>query len=115
MNERLDILKELDDEIFNIIPADKNIELEIDSAGVFRESIYKVIVHTDEVLDLEEYESKKVNVSSKGSQEQGAQAKVISAATTKLPKLVLKKLMDSLQHGKNFMTHLTPQYIRILL
>ena len=51
--------------------------------------IYEVIVHIDEVL--EEYESKKVNVSSKGSQGHGAQAKVITAATTKLPKLVLKK------------------------
>ena len=89
LNERLDILKELDNEILNLIPADKDIEHEIDSAGVFRESIYEVIVHIDEVL--EEYESKKVNVSSEGSQGQGAQAKVISAATTKLPKLVLKK------------------------
>ena len=76
-------------EILNLIPADKDIEHEIDSAGVFRESIYEVIVHIDEVL--EEYESKKVNVASEGSQRHGAQAKVISAATTKLPKLVLKK------------------------
>ena len=73
----------------NLIPADKDIEHEIDSAGVFRESIYEVIVHIDEVL--EEYESKTVNVSSEGSQGQGAQAKVISAATTELPKLILKK------------------------
>ena len=58
LNERLDILKELDNEILNLIPADKDIEHEIDSAGVFRESIYEVIVHIDEVL--EEYESKKV-------------------------------------------------------
>ena len=64
-------------------------EHEIDSAGVFRESIYEVIVHIDEVL--EEYEPKKVNVSSEGSQGQGAQDKVISAVTTKLPKLALKK------------------------
>ena len=91
MNERLDILKELDNEILNLIPADKDIEHEIDSASarVFRESIYEVIVHIDEVL--EEYESKKVNVSSEASQGQGAKAKVISAATTKFPKLVLKK------------------------
>ena len=89
MNEKLDILKEFNNEILKILPADKDIELEIYSAEVFRVSIYEVIVHTDEVL--EEYESKKVNVSSEGSQEQGAQAKVISAATTKLPKLVLKK------------------------
>ena len=62
LNERLDILKELDNEILNLIPADKDIEHEIDSASarVFRESIYEVIVHIDEVL--EEYESKKVNV-----------------------------------------------------
>ena len=89
MNERLDILKELNNKILNLIPADIDIEHEIDSAGVLRESIYEVIVHIDEVL--EEYESKKVNVSSEGSQGQGAQAKVISAATSKLPKLVLKK------------------------
>ena len=89
LNERLDILKELDNEILNLIPAAIDIEHEIDSAGVFRESIYEVIVHIDEVL--EEYESKKVNVSSEGSQGQGVQAKVISAATTKLPKLILKK------------------------
>ena len=89
LNERLDILKELDNDILNLIPTDKDIEHETDSAGVFRESIYEVIVHIDEVL--EEYESKEVNVSSEGSQGQGAQAKVISAATTKLPKLVLKK------------------------
>ena len=88
LNERLDILKELDNEILNLIPADKDIEHEIDSAGVFRESIYEVIVHIDEVL---EDDPKKVNVSSEGSQGQGAQAKVISAATTKLPKLALKK------------------------
>ena len=73
----------------NLIPTDEDIEHEIDSAGVFRESIYEVIVHIDEVL--EEYESEKVNVSSEGSQGQGAQAEVISAATTKLPKLVLKR------------------------
>ena len=89
LNERLDILKELDNEILNLIPADIDIEHEIDSAGIFRESIYEVIVRINEVL--EEYESKKVNISSEGSQGQGAQAKVISAATTKLPKLVLKK------------------------
>ena len=65
MNERLDILKELDNEILNLIPADIDIEHEIDSAGVLRESIYEVIVYIDEVL--EEYESKKVNVSSDGS------------------------------------------------
>ena len=56
MNE---ILKELDNEILNLIPADKDIEHEIDSAGVFRESIYEVIVHIDEVL--EGYESKKIS------------------------------------------------------
>ena len=38
LNERLDILKELDNKILNLIPADKDIEHEIDSAGVFRES-----------------------------------------------------------------------------
>ena len=54
MNERLDILKELDNEILILIPADKDIEHEIVSAGVFRESIYEVIVHSEEVF--EEYE-----------------------------------------------------------
>ena len=51
LNERLDILKELDNEILNLIPTDIDIEHEIDSAGVFGESIYKVIVHIDEVLE----------------------------------------------------------------
>ena len=45
---------------------------------------------------------KKVNVSSEGSQEQRAQAKVISAATTKLPKLVLKKFNGQLTAWRQF-------------
>ena len=102
LNERLDLLKELDNEILDLIPAEKDIEHEIDSAGVFRESIhvYEVIVHIDEVL--EEYESKKVNVLSEGSLRQGAQAKVISVATTKLPKLVLKKFNGPLTSWQEF-------------
>ena len=57
MNERLDILNELDNEVLNLIPADKDIEHETDSAGVFRQSIHEVIVHIEV---LEEYESKRL-------------------------------------------------------
>ena len=96
LDERLETIKQLDNQILEYLSTQSEIEKEIESAALFREPVYEVIVKIEEALSFCERERKKKEIQEQavmGALSNANQPAVVVSTGTKsrLPKLTIKK------------------------
>ena len=96
LDERLETIKQLDNQILEYLSTQSEIEKEIESAALFKEPVYEVIVKIEKALSFCEHERKKKEIEEQagsGALSNANQPAVVvsTGMKSRLPKLTIKK------------------------
>ena len=91
LEERLKTIKELDNQILDLLIEEKDIETEITEGGQYSDSIYETLLKIDGALTTNQKEREKAQNVHNASSIQPNSGFTYGGAKAKLPKLIIRK------------------------
>ena len=110
LEELLKTIKELDNQILDLLIEEKDIETEIMEAGQYSDSISETLLKIDEALTTNQKEKEKAENVQNASSIQPNSGVTYGGANAKLPKLIIRKFHVNI---KSFGTVLNLQSMKI--
>ena len=100
--ERLKTIKELDNQILDLLIEEKDIETEITEAGQYSDSIYETLLKIDEALTINQKEKEKAENVRSASSIQPNSGVTYGGVKAKSPKLIIRKFYGAAHKYQEF-------------
>ena len=102
LEERLKTIRELDNQILDLLIEEQDIELEITDAGQFSDLIYETLLKIEDILATSQKEKKKVESAAKNEHSIISGGVAYGGAKAKLPILVIRKFYGEAHKFQEF-------------
>ena len=102
LEERLQRIRELDNQILDLLIEEQDVELEITDAGQFSDLIYETLLKIEDVLATSQNEKKKAESAAQNEHAIVSGGVAYGGAKAKLPKLIIRKFYGEAHKFQEF-------------